>query len=83
MTTAGEEEGNQLVVHDLDQLLPGQNGAEGFPAHGLLSDGLDELLGDLVMDVGFKEGQADFPDGVGDIGLREPSITGYSSESAL
>ncbi len=54
------EKMDQLVAHDLDDLLRRRERSKHFLADGLLPDVLDELLDDAEMDVGLEQGDADF-----------------------
>ena len=65
------EESGEFVVEDFDDLFAGFDGFEDLLAEGLLLDVFDEGLCDLVFDVGFEEGEADFPEGRGDVFFRD------------
>gem|GEM_PF-6377551 len=67
-------EGAQLVSHDLDDLLGRGEALHHLLAHGAVLDLGDELLGDLVVDVGFQQGQAHLSQGLGDVALRELAV---------
>ena len=55
------EHRDELVVDDLDELLPGPDvGLRRADADGLLLDPLEELAGELEADVGLEEDPADF-----------------------
>ena len=77
---AGTEEGRQLLVHDLDDLLPGVEAVEDLRAHGTLADAGDEVLDDLVVDVRFEQCESDLAHGGIDVGLADPAATGQSGE---
>ena len=68
------EQLDQLVAHDLDDLLPRRQRLEDVLADGLLADALDEALDDLEVDVGFEEGHAHLAEGLVDILLRQPAV---------
>ena len=65
------QECGELLVDDLDDLLGrGQRPHDLFP-HRPLPDALDEGLGDLIVDVGFKQSQAHLAQGLAHLGLIE------------
>ena len=65
------EQRGEFLVDDLDDLLGrGQRAHDLFP-HGPLPDALDEGLGDLVVDVGFKQRQAHLAEGLPNLSLGE------------
>src|SRR5262249_2066110 len=66
-------EGDQLLVDDGDDLLVGVDGAEDLLPDGLLLDALDEVLGDLVVDVGVEQGLADLLEALAHVGFGEPA----------
>ena len=49
------EEGDELVVDDLHDLLAGRQALEDLRADGLLADAADEVLDDLEVDVGLEQ----------------------------
>ena len=51
-------QGCQLIVYYLDHQLTGAYRCEHVHAQGLLLDGVGELLGYLVVDIGIKQGLA-------------------------
>ena len=67
------EQLDQLVVHDLHDLLPRRQRLEHVLADGLLADAVDEALDDLEVDVGFEEGHAHLAEGLLDVLLRQPA----------
>ena len=62
---------HQFVVDDLDDLLAGMDGLDDFLAGRLGLDAVDEIAGDLEIDVGFEERHTDFAEGIGDVGLGD------------
>ena len=60
----------QLLLDDLDDHLGGGEAFHHLLAHGPLAHSGNEVLGDLVVDVGFQQGQADFSHGVGNVLFR-------------
>ena len=65
---------DQLVVHDLDDLLAGLDSVEHVGADRLLAHAGHEGLDDLVVDIGLQQGkpdlaQGDVKVGLGDLGL--------------
>ena len=57
----------------LDDLLAGIEGAQHFLADRLLGDALDEVVGDVEVDVGFEQGLADLLQAFADVGFGEPA----------
>jgi len=68
------EELDEFVVEDFYELLAGLDAFEDFFAEAALLDFVAEFLGDLVIDVGGEEGEADFADGLGDVALGEFAV---------
>ena len=65
----------QLVVHDLDDLLPGRHGLEHPLAHRLLLNAVQELPRDPEVDIGLQEGSAHLPQAFPDHGFgEEPAL---------
>ena len=77
------EEVDELVANDFDDLLGGREGGEDFLADGLDADLLDEVFGDVEVDVGFEEGHADFAQGFGDVLFGEHTLAPEVLEGAL
>ncbi len=71
---AAGEELDQFVVEDFYELLAGLDALEDFLAEAALLDLVADFLGDLVVDVGGEEGEADFADGLGDVALGELAV---------
>jgi len=65
----GAQQHDEFVVDDLDHLLARLDGLEDLLAEGLGLDGLDEIAGNLEMDVCLQECKSHIPEGVADIGL--------------
>ncbi len=63
------EQVDQFIVDDFDDLLAGMDALDDFLAEGLGLDAVDEIAGDLEIDVGFEQRHADFAQGIGDVGL--------------
>ena len=57
----GTHQLGQLVAHDLDDLLRRGQAGEDLLADSLFGDLFDKVLGHLVVDVRFQQGQADLP----------------------
>ncbi len=68
------EEGDELVVDDLYDLLGGREGGGDLGAQGLGADVLDELRDDGEVDVGLEEGEADLAHGVGDVFVGDGAL---------
>ncbi len=68
---AAAEQLDKLVVEDFDDLLAWGDIAQHLLAKGAGLDGLDEVFGDLEVHVGLKEGEADFTQRVGHVGLAD------------
>ena len=64
----------QFIVNDLYELLTRRDTRAHIFAHGLFFDLLEEIFGDFVIDIGLKKGNADFSQGVLDIGFGEFSV---------
>ena len=73
--TAPAEQLHQLVVDDLDDLLPRGERLEDVLADGLGADALDKRLDDLEVDVGLEERHAHLAERLLDILLRQPAVT--------
>ncbi len=64
-------ERGEFLVDDLDDLLGRGQRPHDLFADRPLPDALDKGLGDLVVDVGFEQGQADLAQGLAHLGLVE------------
>ena len=64
----------QLFVDDLDHLLGGGQALHDLLAHGPLGHLIAEVLGHLVVDVGFQQGHAHLAHGGLDIGLGQFAV---------
>src|SRR6476619_2933091 len=62
-------------MKDLNDLLAGSDAPQYFFAQRLLLDASHELLGDLEIDIRFKQGEAHLAEGVVDVGLADRSMT--------
>jgi len=65
----GAEKFDEFVVDDFDDLLAGLDAEKNILADGLVFDAVDEIASDLEIDIGFKEGQPDFAEGIADVFL--------------
>ena len=65
---------DQLVVYDLDYLLPRRQTRKNVLSHRLLLDFSDELFDNLEVDVRFEQRQLDLPHGVVDVRLRQYAL---------
>ncbi len=68
------EEAAHLVVYNLDELLAGGDAAHHVLPHGLFFHFVEEVPGDLVVDVGFQKGDAHLPEGLFYVGLTKFSV---------
>ena len=73
---AGAQDRGQLVMDDLDDELAGVDAFQHVLADGPFLDPADEVLDDLVVDVGFQEREADLAHGGIDVGLGDPATAG-------
>ena len=62
-------------MHDFDDLLAGRDTREHILAQRPLLGALDEILGDLVIDISFQQCHAHLAQGVGDVALRQLAVT--------
>ena len=60
-------------MDDLDELLVGREGAQDILAHRLRLHPLDEVLGDLEVDVGFEQRHAHVAQRLLDVRLGDPA----------
>src|SRR5258706_4410634 len=77
------EDFDQLVVHDLDDLLAGRERSRDLLAEGLDLNLIDELFDDLDVDVSFEQSHADFPQGLLDVFFGERALAAEVFEGAL
>jgi len=68
------ERGDQFLVDDLDHLLRRLEALLDFSADGPLFDAVDEVLGDLEVDVGFQQGHAHLAHGDIDVILGQLAL---------
>ncbi len=73
---AAGQDGGQLLVNDLYDLLAGAETLQHVASHGPLLDPVDQLPGDFEVDVGLQQCQADLAQSLVDILLGEPSPAG-------
>ena len=72
----------QFLVDDLDDLLRGGQAFHDLLPHGALGDLGAEILGDLIVDVGFQKGHADFAHGGLDVRLVQLALAAQLFEHA-
>ena len=65
------EQFHQFVVDDLDDLLAGLDALDDLLADGLGLDALDEIAGDLEIDIRLEQRHAHLAQGIGDVGLGD------------
>ena len=71
---AAAHQSHQLFVDDLDHLLGRGQALHDLLAHGALRHLCTEVLGHLIVDVGFQQGHAHFPHGGLDVGLGQFAV---------
>ena len=74
---------DELVADDFDDLLGGVEGGGDLGAEGLGADVLDDFAGDVEVDVGLEEGDADLAEGVVDVFVGEGALAAQVFEAAL
>ena len=74
---------DELVAHDFNDLLGGGKRGEYLGADGLDANVLDEVADDVEVDVGFKQGYADFAESFRDVFFRERALAAEGLEGAL
>ena len=62
---------DQFLMDDLDDMLGGRQALQHFGANRALRHFRDEILRNLIVDVGLKQRQTDFPHRGLDIGLAK------------
>ena len=67
-------QGNELLVDDLDHLLGGGQALHDLLTHGALGDLGTEILGNLVVDIGFQQGHPHLAHGGFDVGLGQLAV---------
>ena len=68
------EQADQFLVDDLDDLLGRGQAFQDLGVGRLFGDRLDEILGDLEVDVRLEKRHADFAHGLLDVGLGQASL---------
>ena len=77
------EQRDQLVAHDLDDLLGGRERGQHLGADGLGADVLDQVADDVEVDVGLEQGDANLAQGFGDVLFGERALAAKVLEGAL
>ena len=67
-------QGNEFLVDDLDHLLGGGQALHDLLTHGTLRDLGTEILGNLVVDIGFQQGHPHLAHGGFDVGLGQLAV---------
>ncbi len=67
-------QGNEFLVDDLDHLLGGGQALHDLLTHGALRDLGTEILGNLVVDIGFQQGHPHLAHGGFDVGLGQLAV---------
>ena len=70
-------------MHDLNDLLTGRYAGEHFLADGALFCAFDEIFGDLVVDIGPKEGKTNLAHGISDVFLRQLAVPAQVLQDTL
>ena len=76
------EEGDELVVNDLDDLLGGRR-AVATGSEGAGADVLDQIGDDGEADIGLDEGDANLAEGVGDVLVGDGALAAEGLEGTL
>lgn len=61
---------NHFVLHPFDDLLSRRDAARHFFAHTVITDPVDEILGHLIIHIGFQQRQTDVAQRVFDVAFR-------------
>ena len=61
----------------------GERAVEDFSPDGFDADALDQVAGDVEVDVGLEQGHADFAQGFGDVFFSERALAAEGLEGAL
>src|SRR3954454_21171443 len=77
---AGAEDRGQLLVHDLDDLLPGVEALEHVLTDGTFADARDELLDDTKVDVALEQRQANLTHRGVNVRLGNSAVAGQAPE---
>ncbi len=70
---------DQLIAHDLDDLLGGRERGQHFGADGLGADVLDQLAHDVQVDVGLEQRHANLAQRLGDVFFGERALAAQMS----
>ena len=70
-------------MNDLDDLLAGLNALDDFLAEGFGFNAIDEIAGNLEIDIGFQQSQTDFTERITDVGLGDFAETSQVAEAVL
>ena len=79
----GSQQGDQLLVHDLDDLLGRRQAAHDFGAHGPFLDRGHKILDHFEVDVRFQQGQAHFTHGRVDVRFRQFALAAQLVKDSL
>jgi hypothetical protein len=74
---------DEFIANNLDDLLGRRKRGHHGLADGLFADVLDQLLDDAQVDVGFKQGNADFAQRLADIFLGNCALAAKGLEGTL
>ena len=77
------EDIHELVADDFDDLFGGREGGGDFGAEGFGADVVDDVAGDVEVDVGFEERGADGAEGGVDVVVGEGALAAEVLEGAL
>jgi len=70
-------------VDDFDDLLPGRDAREHCLSQRPLLGPVDEILGNLVIDVGFQQRHTHLAQGIGDVALSQLAVAAQVLENRL
>ena len=79
----GPEQGDEFIVDDLDQAVERAWGAEQLGGGGARPDGLDVVARDLVVDIGFEQGEADLAEGGVELLFGDAAAAAEGDEDVL
>ena len=77
------EAGGQLLENDLDDLLSRIEGVRQLLPHRPLANATDEVLGDVEVDVGFQQGEADLAQDIVDVRLGQLAAAAEATEDPV
>ena len=79
----GTEKFDQFIVDNFDDLLARLDAKKDFLTDGFVFNAVDEIAGDLKIDVRFEQGETDFAEGLADVFLGDFAEPAQVLEGAL